>query len=172
MPTKNVNIAISGAHGGRTIDFRRLAGKGVNLLGRAEACENGSPFLDAADAYAISQRLDGPDEPWSRAIELDSPIVTDPILELCWQIYQRHCYGPPPMMRKRVTGKARCCYQEPVMQELRMADEEKAHRFDLLPVIVLVWLVILMLLGWWVYPKLQHYMAEQDCIATGRTNCQ
>ncbi len=27
-------------------------------------------------------------------------------------------------------------------------------------------------MGWWLYPKLQRYMSEQDCIATGRTNCQ
>ncbi len=53
-----------------------------------------------------------------------------------------------------------------------MADEGNARRFDVLPVLVLVGVVLLMLLGWWLYPKLQHYMSQQDCIATGRTNCQ
>ncbi len=53
-----------------------------------------------------------------------------------------------------------------------MADEENTRRWDVLPVLVLVGLVVLMLLGWWLYPKLQHYISEQDCVATGRTNCQ
>ena len=33
---KHVTIAVSGAYGGRTIDFRRLAAEGVTLVGRAE----------------------------------------------------------------------------------------------------------------------------------------
>jgi len=53
-----------------------------------------------------------------------------------------------------------------------VVDDENPRRWDVLPVAVLVGLVLLMLLGWWLYPKLQHYMAEQDCIATGRTNCK
>ncbi len=53
-----------------------------------------------------------------------------------------------------------------------MADDDKARRWDVVPALVLVGLVALMLLGWWLYPKLQSYMAEQDCIATGRTNCK
>jgi hypothetical protein len=53
-----------------------------------------------------------------------------------------------------------------------MADEDDTRRFDFLPVVVLVGLAILAGLGWWLYPKLQHYMAQQDCIAVGHTNCQ
>lgn len=53
-----------------------------------------------------------------------------------------------------------------------MAEEKDTQRWDVLPVVVLVALVLLMLLGWWLYPKLQHYMSQQDCIATGRTNCE
>jgi hypothetical protein len=53
-----------------------------------------------------------------------------------------------------------------------MADKDDTPRFDLVPVLVLLGLLIVGLLAWWLYPRLQHYMAEQDCIATGRTNCQ
>ncbi len=53
-----------------------------------------------------------------------------------------------------------------------VADEDKARGWDVLPMLVLVGVVAVMLLGWWLYPKLQRYMSEQDCIATGRTNCQ
>ncbi len=53
-----------------------------------------------------------------------------------------------------------------------MADDENTRRWDVLPMLVLAGVVALMLLGWWLYPKLQRYMTEQDCIATGRTNCQ
>ncbi len=53
-----------------------------------------------------------------------------------------------------------------------MAQDDETRRWDLVPMLVLVGLVLLMLLGWWLYPKLQHYLSEQDCIATGRTNCR
>jgi hypothetical protein len=53
-----------------------------------------------------------------------------------------------------------------------VADDENTRRWDVLPMLVLAGVVALMLLGWWLYPKLQRYMTEQDCIATGRTNCQ
>ncbi|HTZ80756.1 MAG TPA: NAD(P)/FAD-dependent oxidoreductase, partial [Stellaceae bacterium] len=36
--TEHVTIAVSGAHGGETIDFRRFANRGMLLVGRAEAC--------------------------------------------------------------------------------------------------------------------------------------
>jgi hypothetical protein len=41
----------------------------------------------------------------------------------------------------------------------------------LMPAIVLAGLVILMLGAWWVFPRFQAWMAFQDCVATGRTNC-
>ena len=34
--TEHVTIAVSGAHGGQTIDFRRLAARGMTLVGRTE----------------------------------------------------------------------------------------------------------------------------------------
>jgi hypothetical protein len=53
-----------------------------------------------------------------------------------------------------------------------LADDDDRRGFDVVPALVLIGLVLLGVLGWWIYPKLQSYMAEQDCIATGRTNCQ
>jgi putative flavoprotein involved in K+ transport len=98
---KHVTIAVSGAYGGRTIDFRRLAAQGVVLVGRTGAFRDGvmgfSPdlasdlaqgdasylsMLDAADAYAVREGLDLPEEPGARAIEADPACVTDPILQL------------------------------------------------------------------------------------------
>jgi putative flavoprotein involved in K+ transport len=98
---KHVTIAVSGAYGGETIDFRRLAARGVTLLGRATDLENGvlrfAPdlasnlahgdahylsVLDAADAFVAREHLDLPDEPAARTIPPDPPCITDPILEL------------------------------------------------------------------------------------------
>jgi putative flavoprotein involved in K+ transport len=100
-PEKHVTIAISGAYGGHTIDFRRLAARGVVLLGRTEAFRDGvmgfSPdlasnlargdasylsLLDAADAYAVGQRLDLPKDPAARTIEPDPQCVTVPVRQL------------------------------------------------------------------------------------------
>jgi putative flavoprotein involved in K+ transport len=98
---EHVTIAVSGAYGGHTIDFRRLAARGVTLLGRAEAFADGvmrfSPdlagslergdasylsLLDAADAYVTENGLDLPEEPAARTVEPDPTCVTDPILQL------------------------------------------------------------------------------------------
>ncbi|HEY7687270.1 MAG TPA: NAD(P)/FAD-dependent oxidoreductase [Dongiaceae bacterium] len=98
---KHVTIAVSGAYGGRTIDFRRLAAAGVVLVGRAEDFRDGamrfapdlasnlaegdashSSFLDAADAYVAEKGLDLPAEPEARNAEPDPACVTDPILRL------------------------------------------------------------------------------------------
>jgi putative flavoprotein involved in K+ transport len=98
---KHVTIAVSGAYGGATIDFRRLAAAGVTLVGRAEGFGDGAmrfapdlasnlaqgdasylSFLDAADAYAAQKGLDLPAEPAARTVEPDPACVTDPILQL------------------------------------------------------------------------------------------
>lgn len=100
-PQKHVTIAVSGAYGGHTIDFRRLAARGVVLVGRTGAYGDGvmrfSPdlagdlahgdasylaFLDAADAYAVREGLDLPEEPEARTLDPDPQCVTDPILQL------------------------------------------------------------------------------------------
>ena len=99
--TEHVTISVSGAHGGQTVDFRRLAAQGMTLVGRTESFEDGvmrfAPdladnlaqgdanylsVLDEADAYVARNGLDLPEEPGARIIEPDPECVTDPILAL------------------------------------------------------------------------------------------
>jgi len=99
--TEHVTIAVSGAHGGFTVDFRQLAARGMNLVGRAETYRDGvmrfAPnlaalidkgdadylaILDAADAYVARNGLDLPEEPDARAFERMPDSVADPTLEL------------------------------------------------------------------------------------------
>lgn len=99
--TEHVTIAVSGAYGGQTVDFRRLGNRGMTLLGRAESCRDGvlhvAPdlvdniargdanhlsLLDRADAYAAEHGLDLPEDPEARHREPDPACVTDPILAL------------------------------------------------------------------------------------------
>ena len=82
---EHVTIAVSGACGGRTVDFRDLAARGVVLTGRAEnfhgrvmhfapdladSIARGDAdylsVLDEADAYARREGLDLPEEPGAR----------------------------------------------------------------------------------------------------------
>ncbi len=98
---EHITIAVSGANGGHTVDFRRLADAGMTLLGRTETCNDGvltfAPdlakniavgdadflsVLDEADAYAARNGLDLPDDPEARHIGPDPDCVTDPLLEL------------------------------------------------------------------------------------------
>lgn len=96
--TEHVTISVSGAYGGRTMDFRRLAGEGVTLLGRTQSYADGVlsfaddvlrnvaagddnylQMLDAADAYAAAMGLDLPLEPEARELLPDPPSLTNPI---------------------------------------------------------------------------------------------
>lgn len=98
---EHVTIAVSGAHGGHTVDFRRLAARGMTLLGRAEGFRDGAiqfapdlarniamgdwnylSVLDEADAYAARNGLDLPEDPEARRKEPDPACVRDPILAL------------------------------------------------------------------------------------------
>lgn len=98
---EHVTISVSGADGGRTVDFRALADGGITLVGRAEAyaqgamtfaddlrqnIENGDAnylsLLDAADAYIESNGLDLPEEPSARALGPDPRCMTEPLREL------------------------------------------------------------------------------------------
>jgi len=98
---EHVTIAVSGARGGHTVDFRRLARQGITLVGRTESFNNNVMYfatdladniargnaytlslLDEADAYVVRNGLDFPEEPEVRKVEPDPPCVTDPILEL------------------------------------------------------------------------------------------
>ena len=40
------------------------------------------------------------------------------------------------------------------------------------PALVLLAVLMLCLAGWWWFPALQGWMATQDCIASGHTNCR
>ena len=97
----HVTIAVSGAHGGRTVDFRTLAANGVHLVGLTAAFDDGTlrfaadlganirsgdasylSLLDEADAYVERNGLDLPEEPEARVFGPDPECVTDPLLEL------------------------------------------------------------------------------------------
>lgn len=40
------------------------------------------------------------------------------------------------------------------------------------PVLVLALIVAVLLGGWWLFPRFQNWVARNDCIAAGRTDCQ
>lgn len=99
--TEHVTIAVSGAHGGHTVDFRRLAGAGVTLVGRTDAfdgrrlhfrrdlAENLAAgdaslhrLLAEADAYVAAQGIDLPPEPEAHEQLPDPDCVTDPLRSL------------------------------------------------------------------------------------------
>ncbi len=46
-----------------------------------------------------------------------------------------------------------------------------ARRPDLVPILILAAIVVLILLGVWLFPRLQDALSFQDCVATGRANC-
>jgi putative flavoprotein involved in K+ transport len=99
-PTRLLPV-ISGAYGGRTIDFRRFAADGITLLGRMQAARDGivefagdladslasgdavyASFLDMADAHVERHGLDMPQEPGARARLPDPLCVTEPLRRL------------------------------------------------------------------------------------------
>ena len=98
---RHTTIAVSGAHGGHTVDFRQLAERGMALLGTTKSFENGElafapdlaaniargdadhlALLDEADAYVAEHGLDLPEEPSARAIGPDPLCVVEPTLAL------------------------------------------------------------------------------------------
>ncbi|MHC8387078.1 flavin-containing monooxygenase [Pseudomonas sp. MDT2-39-1] len=98
---EHVTIAVSGAHGGRTVDFRGLAHRGMTLVGLTQSFndgvatfqanladnlargdENYLALLNAADAYIERNGLDLPEEPEARHAFPDPECVTHPILKL------------------------------------------------------------------------------------------
>ena len=87
---EHVTIAVSGADGGHTVDFRDLAARGMTLVGRTTSYEDGvmrfAPdlgdniargdanylsLLDEADAYVDRNGLDLPEEPEARVLGPD-----------------------------------------------------------------------------------------------------
>ncbi|MFM0739664.1 NAD(P)/FAD-dependent oxidoreductase [Paraburkholderia xenovorans] len=98
---EHVTIAVSGARGGHTVDFRRLAHQGITLVGLtktfdgdtvsfesdlainiARGDENYLALLDAADAYIARNGFDLPEEPDARRMLPDPDCVTQPLHEL------------------------------------------------------------------------------------------
>lgn len=101
LGAKHVTIAVSGADGGHTIDFRELAASGIRLLGRTTSFDDGTlrfaadlrrniengdanylSLLDEADAYIERNGLELPEEPDARVLIPDPDSVTNPTLEL------------------------------------------------------------------------------------------
>jgi putative flavoprotein involved in K+ transport len=98
---EHTTIAVSGADGGKTVDFRNLAASGMTLLGRTERFKDGVmhfaadlarnvaqgdanylSVLDEADAFVARNGLDLAEEPEARIIGPDPACMTDPIREL------------------------------------------------------------------------------------------
>src|SRR5690348_7725540 len=98
---EHTTIAVSGAYGGNTIDFRRLAARGITLVGRTEAFANGVMHfaddlaaniergdanyllvLDEADAFVARNGVALPEEPEAREFLPMPACVTDPIRDL------------------------------------------------------------------------------------------
>ncbi len=99
--TEHVTIAVSGANGGRTVDFRRFAASGMQLVGRTQRFVDGElhfasdlidniargdanylSVLDEADAYVLQNGLDLPEEPEARTGWPDPDCLSTPIREL------------------------------------------------------------------------------------------
>ncbi len=99
--TEHVTIAVSGSHGGNTVDFRRFAARGMNLLGLTESYSNGVltlsddvrkniengdanylSVLDEADAFIARNGLDLPLEPEAKVLDTDPECFTSPTLTL------------------------------------------------------------------------------------------
>ena len=98
---EHVTIAVSGANGGQTVDFRRFAANGISLFGMTETYTDGTltfapdlarnivqgdanylSVLDEADTYLAQEGIDLPLDPNARNIGPDPDCVTNPILEL------------------------------------------------------------------------------------------
>ncbi|WP_027943830.1 flavin-containing monooxygenase [Amycolatopsis taiwanensis] len=98
---EHVTIAVSGARGGHTVDFRTLAGQGIQLVGLTDSYADGVlrfrsdlaenirggdekylALLDAADAYIERNGLDLPEEPQARILGPVPEAAENPLLEL------------------------------------------------------------------------------------------
>jgi putative flavoprotein involved in K+ transport len=97
----HVTFAVSGAHGGRTVDYRRLAARGMVLVGRAQSYAGGilriepgladsiaagdasyRALLDEADEYVRRNGMDLPEDPEARVTAPDPDCLRNPILSL------------------------------------------------------------------------------------------
>lgn len=99
--TEHVTISVSGANGGETVDFRRLAAQGMTLVGRTQSYRDGVMtfaddvgrniaagdanylgMLDAADAYVARTGIDLPPEPQARDFLPEPDCVANPLRAL------------------------------------------------------------------------------------------
>jgi putative flavoprotein involved in K+ transport len=98
---EHVTIAVSGARGGHTVDFRDLERRGVRLVGFMVSCQDGTirfapdlgeniaqgdanylALLDEADEYVARMGLDLPEEPEARELGPLPAGAVDPVREL------------------------------------------------------------------------------------------
>lgn len=98
---EHVTIAVSGARGGHTVDFRQLAHQGITLVGQTHGFTEGKAvfradladnirlgdasylaLLDAADEYIACNGLSLPEEPEARFFLPDPDCLTQPLTEL------------------------------------------------------------------------------------------
>ena len=98
---EHVTIAVSGAYGGKTVDFRKFAHRGMMLLGMTQSYDNGVltiaddlakniaegdanylGLLAEADAYIEAEGLDFPLEEDAKILDDDPDCLTHPILKL------------------------------------------------------------------------------------------
>lgn len=98
---EHVTIAVSGAFGGRTVDFRDLEARGMILVGSTVAFKEGTlrfatdlaeniatgdagylSLLDEADAYVARTGIDLPEEPAARELGPPPSAVSEPLRKL------------------------------------------------------------------------------------------
>jgi putative flavoprotein involved in K+ transport len=101
LGAEHITIAVSGANGGHTVDFRALEASGVRLVGRTDSFDNGTvrfaadlganvsngdanylSLLNEADAYIARNGLDLPPEPAAHVLGPDPKGVSNPLPEL------------------------------------------------------------------------------------------
>jgi len=101
LGAEHVTIAVSGANGGHTVDFRALAADGITLVGRTTSFDNGTmhfaqdlrnnvangdanylSLLNEADAYIERNGLDLPEEPEARTLMPDPDSLKNPLIDL------------------------------------------------------------------------------------------
>jgi putative flavoprotein involved in K+ transport len=101
LGAEHVTIAVSGAHGGRTVDFRELESRGIVLVGSTASCDGETvrfatdlgkniahgdatylSLLDEADAYVTGAGLDFPEEPEARLLGPLPSGAVEPLHEL------------------------------------------------------------------------------------------
>jgi len=98
---EHVTIAVSGAYGGRTINFKELGNDGMTLVGMtqsyadgvihfasdlvenvAKGDENYLSLLDEADEYVRQNGLSMPEDPQARDIKTDPECLINPLTQL------------------------------------------------------------------------------------------